>query len=222
MKHPIGRASPKRGGFAERQVSYFSTALRAHQADGVGDHGTCREPVLQSQFDQHAAGVGRELQAGADFRQMAIAHSSDSRALEGGDLGWRKAGELPSLFAEQVFALEVGQTAAPIRSGSGFHIVQLLEKRGAGTEVVEQALVRHILVKPSEIRSEADTQALIEDIHKRLVAGEDFGALARLYSEDPGSALAGGDDYLSKPFQEEALLQLLQLHNAVPAAVGPR
>jgi peptidyl-prolyl cis-trans isomerase SurA len=151
------------------------------------------QPATVAKAEAEANSIYEQLQAGADFRQMAIAHSSDSRALEGGDLGWRKAGELPSLFAEQVFALEVGQTAAPIRSGSGFHIVQLLEKRGAGTEVVEQALVRHILVKPSEIRSEADTQALIEDIHKRLVAGEDFGALARLYSEDPGSALAGGD-----------------------------
>ena len=151
------------------------------------------QPATEAKAEAEANSVYEQLKAGADFRQMAIAHSSDSRALEGGDLGWRKAGELPSLFAEQVFALEVGQTAAPIRSGSGFHIVQLLEKRGAGTEVVEQALVRHILVKPSEIRSEADTQALIEDIHRRLVAGEDFAALARLYSEDPGSALAGGD-----------------------------
>lgn len=151
------------------------------------------QPATVAKAEAEANSIYDQLKAGADFRQMAIAHSSDSRALEGGDLGWRKAGELPSLFAEQVFALEVGQTAAPIRSGSGFHIVQLLEKRGAGTEVVEQAQVRHILVKPSEIRSEADTQALIEDIHKRLVAGEDFGALARLYSEDPGSALAGGD-----------------------------
>jgi len=151
------------------------------------------QPATEAKAEAEANSVYEQLKAGADFRQMAIADSSDSRALEGGDLGWRKAGELPSLFAEQVFALEVGQTAAPIRSGSGFHIVQLLEKRGAGTEVVEQALVRHILVKPSEIRSEADTQALIEDIHRRLVAGEDFAALARLYSEDPGSALAGGD-----------------------------
>jgi peptidyl-prolyl cis-trans isomerase SurA len=151
------------------------------------------QPATVAKAEAEANSIYEQLKAGADFRQMAIAHSSDSRALEGGDLGWRKAGELPSLFAEQVFALEVGQTAAPIRSGSGFHIVQLLEKRGAGTEVVEQAHVRHILVKPSEIRSEADTQALIEDIHRRLVAGEDFAALARLYSEDPGSALAGGD-----------------------------
>jgi peptidyl-prolyl cis-trans isomerase SurA len=151
------------------------------------------QPATVAKAEAEANSIYDQLKAGADFRQMAIAHSSDSRALEGGDLGWRKAGELPSLFAEQVFALEVGQTAAPIRSGSGFHIVQLLEKRGAGTEIVEQSLVRHILVKPSEIRSEADTKALIEDIHRRLVAGEDFGALARLYSEDPSSALAGGD-----------------------------
>ena len=151
------------------------------------------QPATVAKAEAEANSIYDQLKAGADFRQMAIAHSSDSRALEGGDLGWRKAGELPSLFAEQVFALEVGQTAVPIRSGSGFHIVQLLEKRGAGTEIVEQSLVRHILVKPSEIRSEADTKALIEDIHRRLVAGEDFGALARLYSEDPSSALAGGD-----------------------------
>ncbi len=151
------------------------------------------QPAAVAQAEREADSIYEQLKAGADFREMAIAHSSDSRALEGGDRGWRKAGELPSLFAEQVFALEVGQTAAPIRSGSGFHIVQLLEKRGAGTEVVEQTLVRHILVKPSEIRSEADTEALIKDIHRRLLAGEDFGALARLYSDDPGSALAGGD-----------------------------
>ena len=156
-------------------------------------------PATVAKAEQEANSIYEQLKAGADFRQMAIAHSSDSRALEGGDLGWRKAGELPSLFAEQVFALEVGQTAAPIRSGSGFHIVQLLEKRGAGNEVVEQTLVRHILVKPSEIRSEADTQALIQQIHDRIVKGEDFAALARLYSEDPGSALAGGDLGWSEP-----------------------
>jgi len=160
---------------------------------------TDAEPAAVVQAEQEANSIYEQLKAGADFRQMAIARSSDSRALEGGDLGWRKAGELPSLFAEQVFELNVGQTATPIRSNSGFHIVQLLEKRGAGTEVVEQMLVRHILVKPSEIRSEADAQALIEDIHRRILAGEDFGALARLYSEDPGSALAGGDLGWSEP-----------------------
>jgi peptidyl-prolyl cis-trans isomerase SurA len=139
------------------------------------------------------------LRGGADFRQMAIANSADSRALEGGDLGWRKAGELPSLFAEQVVGLAVGETAKPIRSGSGFHIIQLLEKRGAGTELVEQTLVSHILVKPSEIRSEAETKALIDDIYARIQKGEKFEDLARQYSEDPGSGLAGGDLGWSEP-----------------------
>jgi peptidyl-prolyl cis-trans isomerase SurA len=157
------------------------------------------QPAAVAAAEQQANDIYQQLKTGANFREMAIAHSADSRALEGGDLGWRKAGELPSLFAEQVFVLEVGDTSVPIRSGSGFHIVQLLEKRGAGTEVVEQALVRHILVKPSEIRSEAETEALIQDIYRRILAGEDFGDLARTYSEDPGSGLAGGDLGWSEP-----------------------
>jgi peptidyl-prolyl cis-trans isomerase SurA len=156
-------------------------------------------PATVAAAEQRANDIYAQLQAGGDFRQLAIANSADSRALEGGDLGWRKAGELPSLFAEPVIALEVGETVAPIRSGSGFHIVQLLEKRGAGTEVVRQANLRHILVRPSEIRSEAETEALIDEIYARVVTGEDFGDLARKYSEDPGSGLAGGELGWSEP-----------------------
>lgn len=167
-----------------------------HILIAVADDAT---PAAVAAAEQQAKDLYAQLQKGEDFRQMAIAHSADSRALEGGDLGWRKAGELPTLFADQVFVLEAGATIAPIRSGSGFHIVQLLEKRGAGTEVVEQFDVRHILVKPSEIRTEAETKALIDDIYARINAGEDFGELAGLYSEDPGSALAGGDLGWSEP-----------------------
>ncbi len=140
-----------------------------------------------------AAEIVEELRSGADFREMAIANSSSATALEGGDLGWRKAGELPSLFAEQVLVLEVGETADPIVTRGGIHIVQLLEKRGASMQREQQTLARHILVQPSEIRSEAETEALIWQIHSKLVAGGDFAELAREYSEDPGSALNGGD-----------------------------
>jgi len=139
------------------------------------------------------------LKNGADFRKTAVANSADSHALEGGDLGWKKPGELPSLFAEQVLDMQVGQTLAPIRSGSGFHIVQLLDKRGASTEVVEQTLASHILVKPSEIRTEEEAKILIDDIYQRIQKGEAFADLARMYSEDPGSALAGGDLGWSEP-----------------------
>ncbi len=133
------------------------------------------------------------LRGGADFRETAIAKSAGSRALEGGDLGWRRAAELPSLFAQQVLNLKIGETSDPIRSGSGFHIVQLFDRRGAGTQKVEQAQLRHILVQPSEIRSPEQTADLIRDIYARIQAGEDFEALAKEFSEDPGSALNGGD-----------------------------
>lgn len=140
-----------------------------------------------------AVEIVKELRAGADFAQMAVARSAGSNALEGGDLGWRKAAELPSLFAEIVLQMEVGDVSPPIASPSGLHIVKLLDQRGAGVQKEMQTHLRHILVMPSEIRSEAETEALIRDVYRRLEAGEDFAALAAEYSEDPGSALAGGD-----------------------------
>lgn len=139
-----------------------------------------------------AKAIVKELAAGADFKEMAVLKSSGARALEGGDLGWRKAGELPSLFAEPVLALEVGQTAPPITSGSGIHVIQLLEKRGAGTKTEDQTNLRHILVQTSEIISDAQAERLVKDIRSQLLAGADFEALARQHSDDPGSALNGG------------------------------
>ena len=140
-----------------------------------------------------AADIITQLRDGADFAQMAIARSAGARALEGGDLGWRRAAELPSLFAEQALDLKPGETADPIETPGGIHIIQLLEVRGASTQTQRQAKVRHILVQSSQIRTEAETETLIKEIHGKLVAGEDFANLAREHSQDPGSALSGGD-----------------------------
>ena len=142
---------------------------------------------------EEAGRIVQDLRAGADFKETAIAKSAGARALEGGDLGWRRAGELPSLFADQIIALEVGETADAIKSPSGFHVVQLLDQRGAGVQKEDQSLVRHVLVQPSAIRSPEETEALIKDIHAQLSAGGDFCALAAEHSEDPGSALNCGD-----------------------------
>ena len=158
-------------------------------------------PEAAAEAERTAQEIYQQLVDGADFRQMAIAHSASANALEGGDLGWRRAGELPSLFAEQVLEMKAGETAPPIRSGSGLHIVQVLDRRGVSSQMVDQVQVRHILVKPSEIRTDAEAKALIEDLRRRLLEGEDFGALARAYSEDPGSALAGGELGWSDPGQ---------------------
>ena len=135
----------------------------------------------------------KDLRDGADFAQMAIARSSSSRALEGGDLGWRRAGELPSLFAEDVLSMSVGDIANPIQTTSAIHIIKLLEQRGAGMQRVEKTQVRHILVQPSEIRSPEETADLIRDIGTQLSEGADFAELAKTHSQDPASALNGGD-----------------------------
>ena len=142
---------------------------------------------------EEARRIVEDLRDGADFKETAIAKSAGARALEGGDLGWRRAGELPSLFADRVIAMQVGETAEPIKSPSGFHVVQLLDQRGAGVQTEEQALVRHVLVQPSAIRSPEETEALIRDLHAQLSEGADFCALAAEHSEDPGSALNCGD-----------------------------
>jgi peptidyl-prolyl cis-trans isomerase SurA len=127
---------------------------------------------------------------GGDFATLL---SDTSRyTFTGGDLGWRKRGALPSLFSEIVPDLEVGETAEPLQSASGFHLIQLINMRG-GKTIVEQTRASHVLVKPSAIRNEEQTRQLAEQLHERALAGEDFAELAREYSEDIGSAAEGGD-----------------------------
>ncbi len=140
-----------------------------------------------------ARDIVRELREGADFAQMAIAKSSSSRALEGGDLGWRRAAELPSLFAEEVLSMQVGEIAQPIKTSGAIHIIKLMEQRGAGMQRITQTDVRHILVKPSEIRTPEETADLIWSIKAELDGGADFAELAKTHSEDPSSALNGGE-----------------------------
>ena len=134
-----------------------------------------------------------EIKAGKDFQQQAIETSNGRNALKGGDLGWRKQAQLPSLFADAVIDLEPGQVSDPIKSASGFHIIQIADKRGGSTMMVLQTKVSHILVMPNEIRSEKDSRARIRQVYKKLDNGADFEALAKEYSDDPGSAAKGGD-----------------------------
>ena len=150
----------------------------------------------QSQMDAvrvQAEALVAELRGGADFAAAAVEHSSASTALEGGDLGWRRANRLPSLFAEAVLDLAPGTVLEPMQNASGFHIVKLLDRRGASQQTANETLLRHILVEPSAILSDAEAKALVAELRSRIEAGEDFGDLAMEYSDDPGSALAGGD-----------------------------
>ena len=136
---------------------------------------------------------------GESFEKLAATYSSDQNALEGGSLGWRKSSELPSLFSNVVVKMKVGEISELIRSGAGFHIIRLSEKRGDVVKFEDQTLVRHILIQSSEIRSENQTKELINEIHQELIDGEDFKQLARKHSEDPGSKMEGGELGWSSP-----------------------
>jgi len=136
---------------------------------------------------------------GESFEKLAATYSSDQNALEGGSLGWRKSSELPSLFSNVVVKMKVGEISELIRSGAGFHIIRLSEKRGEVVKFEDQTLVRHILIQSSEIRSENQTKELINEIHQELIDGEDFKQLARQHSEDPGSKMEGGELGWSSP-----------------------
>ena len=130
---------------------------------------------------------------------MAASYSSGQNALEGGSLGWRTSAELPSLFAKVIDGLKVGDISDPVRSGAGFHILKLADKRGNTVKFLDQTLARHILIQPSEIRTEKQAEDLINDIYNRLGEGEDFKQLARQFSEDPGSKMDGGELGWSNP-----------------------
>jgi peptidyl-prolyl cis-trans isomerase SurA len=140
------------------------------------------------------------LKAGADFAQLRMASQQAAMAnpprgfqVSGGELGWRKADQLPSLFVDIVPAMQVGQVNEPIRSANGFHLVRLSDVRGDSTRLVKQTEARHILIAPSEIRTEDQARRLAETVHQRIVDGEDFAVLARQFSDDTMSVVAGGD-----------------------------
>lgn len=132
------------------------------------------------------------LARGDAFERFMRTPDKTPYAFTGGDLGWRLAGDLPSVFVDTVPALEPGGVSAPVRSASGLHLVKLFEKRGGG-QITQQTKVRHILIKPSEVRSDDQARQLATSLHERIVRGEDFAKLAREFSEDIGSAREGGE-----------------------------
>lgn len=140
------------------------------------------------------------LESGSDFTKIAIASSSGNEALEGGDMGWLNINAMPTLFAEAVQNKGVDSLVGPIRSGAGFHILKVIDTRGIEKVTVQEVKSRHILVKPSIILSEDKAKAMLAGFKEDVKAGEaDFEELAKEYSEDPGSALRGGDLGWSNP-----------------------
>ncbi|WP_257280495.1 MULTISPECIES: peptidylprolyl isomerase [unclassified Endozoicomonas] len=150
-------------------------------------------PDQVREAEKKANNIAIQLDRGANFAEMALTYSSGQSALNGGDLGWRSADQLPTLFAEQALKMRDGEVSAPIRSPGGFHIFKLIDTRGNEKHMEHQIHVRHILIKPNEIRSDLEAQMLAKNLFDRIENGEDFAELAKAYSDDTGSALNGGD-----------------------------
>jgi peptidyl-prolyl cis-trans isomerase SurA len=142
---------------------------------------------------QRADKAWAQLNGGAPFAQVAAGFSDAQDGLQGGNLGWRTADRLPTIFQEALQHMQPGDISAVLRSPNAFHIIKLLDKRNKDTPVlITQTHVRHILIKTSELTSESEAKSRLAEIKRRIEGGADFAAQAKQYSED-GSAAQGGD-----------------------------
>lgn len=134
-----------------------------------------------------------ELGAGREFSELAKEYSDSAQAADGGDLGWRKLSEIPSLFSDEVRNMKKGDVSGIIKNDSGFHVFELTDTRSGESHVVTQTHARHILLRPDELSSEQDIRTRLQQLRERIVNGADFEELARAHSTDTVSAAEGGD-----------------------------
>ena len=153
-----------------------------------------------SDIQAKVADIYEQLQNGADFGEMAVRHSNGQTALEGGPLGWMKGSQLPTLYTDVVVDLEAGSISEPFRGASSYHIVKVNNMRSAiQRSEIDQVRVRHILVTPNEIIDDQTAKQRLDDAVARIGEGEEFGEIAKLLSDDPGSVNDGGDMGWSGP-----------------------
>lgn len=136
--------------------------------------------------------IYRQLDDGMSFSAAAISYSQSADALDGGDIGWRAASALPGGFADLITRLEPGEITEPLRTGGGYVILKVRDKRERGEMMVQEYKARHILISPSELIGPEDARQKIEELHQRIEDGEDFAELARQYSSDQSTANIGG------------------------------
>ncbi|MGL5429377.1 MAG: peptidylprolyl isomerase SurA [Vibrio sp.] len=148
----------------------------------------------KTQVERLAKQLVGELQNGADFAQLAYTYSKGPKALQGGDWGWMRKEEMPTIFADQIKLQNKGSIIGPFRSGGGFHILKIDDVKGLETVAVTEVNARHILIKPTIILSDEGAQKQLNELIQRINSGEaTFAELAQQYSQDPGSAAQKGE-----------------------------
>jgi peptidyl-prolyl cis-trans isomerase SurA len=173
----------EKGGAANEEVELAHILIRVPESANAEVLGQRRARAEEARA---------KVLAGDSFAQVAAAYSDAPDGLQGGKLGARKLDRLPTLYAEAAAKLAVGAVTELLRSPNGFHIVTLLSRKGgAALPPVQQTRVRHILIRPSEILSEADARHRLAGLRERLINGASFAELSRLYSQDGTAAKAG-------------------------------
>jgi len=184
LEQALEREASQAGVNTEYDVSHILLSL----AESATSDEMAAVEKLAREIHDRAAG-------GEDFGQLALAYSKAQSALERGKLGWRRMGQLPQFIGDLVAKMNPGDVSEPVRTPTGFHLVRLDGTRGgvSGPVLVEQLHARHILLRPNEVQDDATTRQRLVSFRDRILAGEDFEALASVTSEDPGSASRGGD-----------------------------
>ena len=145
------------------------------------------------QVRQLANQVREDLLTGADFAEVAVTVSDGGNAKNGGDLGWRKTEDVPSLFADYIPDMKKNDISEPIQSPSGFHIIKITDIKSDEESIIEQTHARHILIKTDPLTTSDDAKNKLEKLKRRIDNGDDFGLLAKGNSDDSVSAINGGD-----------------------------
>ena len=141
---------------------------------------------------QKAERVYKKLMDGEKFKDIALQESSGRNALKGGDLGVRKANELPQLFVNAVKNLATGEISKPVKSASGYHLLKIVS-RSNDQVMIKQTRARHILLRTSDEVNDEQARNKLLEIKQQIENGKKFSELASEFSEDPGSKIKGGD-----------------------------
>ena len=180
-------------------------------ASGASDSAEIKTSKLK-----YAADLAVRIIEGEDFLTARSAAEAAGRfQVSGTEFGWRKADELPQLFADIVAEMTLGEVEGPIEAGNGYHIIRLAGKQGGTDQMVSQTDVRHIMLIANEIRTDEQTRTAIAELRQKIVDGEDFATLARQNSDDASSVVGGGDlDWINEggmPPEMQAVVDAMEI-----------
>lgn len=145
------------------------------------------------QNEDKAQEIYEKLKSGSSFESLAVNEPANTYKKNNGLMEWKKAMDMPNLFATAINLQPVGFITPPLKSGAGYHILKIEDKKGEFVKYEDQWLTRHILLTPSTIRDTDATKKELEGIRQKIIEGQDFAELANNHSEDPGSAKSGGE-----------------------------